>query len=221
MNRSDYLQQVYDAARAMGLSDVAARVAATQSALETSYGTRAPGNNYFGIKGQGQTLPTQEGGNGNLAPTKASFRTYNSMQDSVADWANQMQTNWPGVLTASTYPDAINSLNNGRLGPYSTDGVERNDPMTYQDKLSSIGRKYLPVTPVPQFVTMAKANIAAANPPPPLPRPRPNPSSNTTSSVPVPPRGFSSWATQATTPSKPASQQNAPTNFLSTLMGRF
>lgn len=62
------------------------RIIVAQSALETGYGRSAPGNNYFGIKGPGQTQNTTEYGANGLYRTPASFRTYDSMGDSVADY---------------------------------------------------------------------------------------------------------------------------------------
>ena len=143
-SRQGFVDQVYQAAIDMGMSDTVARVAATQAALESQYGEKAPGNNYFGIKGKGQTFATSEASGGTLAGTSDSFRTYDGIQSSLEDWYAQMQRNWPGVLADGlTYEQAIAELNNGRLGRYATDDVEANDPLTYQDKLTKIADTYL------------------------------------------------------------------------------
>ena len=66
------------------------RLVIAQSALETGYGKAAPGNNYFGIKGgNGPALQTMEAGpNGQLVPTQAQFRGYQSPAESAQDYAN-------------------------------------------------------------------------------------------------------------------------------------
>src|SRR4249920_3723098 len=60
------------------------------SALETDWGRSAPGNNYFGIKGPGQTQATTEYYNGKKTAEKASFRAYSSPAESFQDYARLM-----------------------------------------------------------------------------------------------------------------------------------
>jgi hypothetical protein len=149
MANADFVNQVYQTALALGIPEVQARLAATQAALETGFGKSAPGNNYFGIKGPGQTQPTTEAQNGALQAVDASFRTYPDLPGSIQGWWNTIQQDWPQAATAADFPTAIDALNNGRYGSYATDKVERNDPLTYQDKLAAINQNYLGGAPIP------------------------------------------------------------------------
>jgi nucleoid-associated protein YgaU len=146
---ADFINSVYQTALQLGIPEVQARLAATQAALETNYGKSAPGNNYFGIKGSGQTLKTKEASNGALTAINDSFRTYPDLAGSVQGWWDQIQRNWPDAATATNFGTAIDALNNGRHGRYATDDVEKNDPLTYQDKLASINQRYLGGGPLP------------------------------------------------------------------------
>ena len=49
MKHADFVNSMYQAGLAAGLSDAAARVMASQAANESAKDDRAPGNNYFGI----------------------------------------------------------------------------------------------------------------------------------------------------------------------------
>ncbi len=149
MANADFVNQVYQTALSLGIPEVQARLAATQAALETNYGKSAPGNNYFGIKGKGQTLATKEASNGALKAINDSFRTYPDLASSVQGWWDQIQRNWPDAASATNFGTAIDALNNGRHGRYATDAVEKNDPLTYQDKLASINQRFLGGTPLP------------------------------------------------------------------------
>lgn len=64
------------------------RIVMAQAAVESDWGTKAPGNNLFGIKGPGQQLDTTEFIDGKMVPVKASFRSYESPAHSFADYAN-------------------------------------------------------------------------------------------------------------------------------------
>ena len=140
-SRQGFLAGAYAAARAIGLSDVAARVAASQAALESNYGKSAPGNNYFGVKAtaswSGPTtgkISTKEVEGGKLVGRKAAFRAYSTPMDSFRDWARVVATKWPGVLTARTFKEAISQLNAGLPGGYATDPH-------YESKLSFINQR--------------------------------------------------------------------------------
>lgn len=69
------------------------RIVIAQSAIETGYGKHAPGNNFFGIKGQGGTYKTTEYGPNGPYTINDSFRGYNSMGDSAMDYAKFINTN--------------------------------------------------------------------------------------------------------------------------------
>jgi hypothetical protein len=126
-SRGSFLSKAYAAARQAGLPDAAARVAASQAALESNYGKSAPGNNFFGIKagkswkGATQKLKTWEVVAGKKVSIKDSFRKYDDFKQSFKDWAKVVGRNWPGVLTAQTFEDAVAALKAGLPGGYATD----------------------------------------------------------------------------------------------------
>lgn len=149
MANAEFVNQIYQTALSLGIPEVQARLAASQAALETNFGKSAPGNNFFGIKGPGQTLRTKEASNGALKAIDDSFKTYPDLESSILGWYSKLQSNWPDAATATNFGTAIDALNNGRYGAYATDQVEKNDPLTYQDKLASINRRYLGGGPLP------------------------------------------------------------------------
>ena len=87
------LPSVQSAAAALGVSPVAILA---QAALETGWGSHAPGNNLFGIKAggnwQGASLSglTQEFAGGVAQMGEAAFRAYQSAADSVQNYAQMM-----------------------------------------------------------------------------------------------------------------------------------
>ncbi len=74
-----------------------------QAALESGRGTAAPGNNYFGIKGQGtagsNNLATQEYGNGGYYGENSNFASYQKPEDSVNAYIDLVMS-YPGVPQA-------------------------------------------------------------------------------------------------------------------------
>jgi hypothetical protein len=81
----DFFAQHYAYARAAGLPDVAARLAAVQASIESDWGRHAPRNNYHGIKagkywsGKTQSLmTTEDDGSGRRYSIKDKFRVYDS-----------------------------------------------------------------------------------------------------------------------------------------------
>ena len=73
------------------------RLILAQSALETGYGRSAPNNNFFGIKSHGQAggsnLMTQEFENGQMVSQPASFRGYESPEQSFQGYADFLLNN--------------------------------------------------------------------------------------------------------------------------------
>lgn len=137
----EFYSRAYGQARAAGLPDAQARLAASQAALETNFGQNSVGNNYFGIKagsswnGPSVTANTWEDyGNGPVRE-QAAFRSYEDPSDSFRDWQTTLGRKWGGALTAPTLDDAVEGLNYGRPGGYATD---RN----YGSKIRSIDRRY-------------------------------------------------------------------------------
>ena len=64
-----------------------------QGVLETGWGSNVKGNNYFGIKGKGQEFATHEEVDGLMVKQRDKFRTYDSLEDSVRDYALFLQEN--------------------------------------------------------------------------------------------------------------------------------
>jgi len=113
----DFYKNMYGVLKAkaeeMGFKnpEAIARVGAAQSALETGYGKAlAGGNNYFGIKGSGGNKQSTK----EYSPERGyynaneSFRTYNGMEDSAADYLRLMQNpRYAKVASAQTPEEAI------------------------------------------------------------------------------------------------------------------
>src|SRR5579859_355765 len=72
---------------------VHAEIIFAQSALETGYGVEAPQNNYFGIKGPGESLTTVEYIHGVAHTLQQHFAGYPSMAESAAGYARFINTN--------------------------------------------------------------------------------------------------------------------------------
>ncbi|MGL5010982.1 MAG: glycoside hydrolase family 73 protein [Paracoccaceae bacterium] len=100
------------------------RIVIAQSAQETGWGKSAPGNNFFGIKshgkGGGNTFATNEVIDGKTVRINDSFRGYESMGESVMDYARFLQENprYKEMLAAGDLEAQIAAL--GRSG-YATD----------------------------------------------------------------------------------------------------
>jgi hypothetical protein len=116
------------------------RLVLAQAALETGYGRSAPGMNYFGIKSHGrsggQTLQTSEFENGRMVSQPASFRGYESPEQSFQDYADFLISNprYGGVLSAVGIENQIAEM--AKSG-YAT------DPQ-YGAKLANIAGKFDP-----------------------------------------------------------------------------
>lgn len=68
-------------------------ITVSQAILESASGRSAPGNNLFGIKGNGQELETKEFVNGEWIAIKDGFRVYNSWSESVRDHSDFLLEN--------------------------------------------------------------------------------------------------------------------------------
>lgn len=143
ISRKDFFNEAYTSARAAGLNDTQARLAASQAALETGYGKSVVGNNYFGIKagkswgGPAVTAGTWEDTSKGAVRQKSRFRAYDNPAKSFADWASTVSRRWGDAFNAPTLEKAISGLRYGKPGGYATD---RN----YGSKLRSINAKYGP-----------------------------------------------------------------------------
>src|SRR5690349_995806 len=73
------------AVKDMWQSNVLASVTLAQAALESAWGRSAPGNNLFGIKGNGQQQETKEFVNGKWITVVDGFRVYDDWLGSIHD----------------------------------------------------------------------------------------------------------------------------------------
>lgn len=183
--QQEFYSGVYNNARAAGLSDAQARLAASQASLETGYGRSVAGNNYFGVKagkswnGPSVNAGTWEDGPGGAYTTRANFRSYDNPFGSLIDWSSQLNRNWPSSAMADTFDDAVTGLGNGVNGRYATD---RN----YESKLRSIDKNNYG----PQLGIMSVID-------PPTPTQRPNSSVNAFDAILSQPQSPSFPATSA------------------------
>jgi hypothetical protein len=161
----EFYGRVYNDARAAGLSDSQARLAASQASLETGYGKSAVGNNYFGVKagsswkGPVSNAGTWENVNGQNVNTRANFRAYENPFSSLLDWSSTLNRNFPSSYMADDFDTAVSGLNDGRYGSYATDP-------NYGSKLRSIDRRHYG----PELGIMS-----VIDPPTPSPRPSEDP----------------------------------------------
>lgn len=136
------------------------RLVIAQSALETGFGKAAPGNNYFGIKGPGQVLATQEAGPNGMYGTQDSFRTYPNAGASAQDYAQFLKGNsrYAPVLQAQGLDAQIDAM--GKSG-YATDP-------NYGAKLRQIAQNIqMPGAPVGAGAGLGVGPQQAANVPQP------------------------------------------------------
>ena len=119
------------------------RLVLAQSALETGYGKSAPNMNFFGIKSHGRkggsTLGTQEFEGGRMVQQPASFRGYETPEQSFADYGDFITSNprYKGVLEADGLEAQIAAM--AKSG-YATDP-------NYGSKLASIASRFDPNSP--------------------------------------------------------------------------
>ena len=85
-----YWAHAQEAGRQTGVDP---RIILAQAAIESGWGEHAPGNNMFGIKGDGQSLPTREFVNGQWVTQQANFRSYNSPEESFRGYADFIKNN--------------------------------------------------------------------------------------------------------------------------------
>ena len=116
--RQDFLNSIKQGAiDAYKQYKVRASLTGAQAALESNFGTSAPGNNLFGIKwteGCGydkQLLPTWEVINGKEIRVNAYFRKYDSLADSIIDHAKLLTlSRYKPVIAAQDYKEACRQV---------------------------------------------------------------------------------------------------------------
>ena len=137
---AQYLPYAQSVSQRTGLDP---RLVLAQSALETGYGKSAPGMNFFGIKSHGRkggnTLSTQEFEGGRMVQQPASFRGYETPEQSFMDYADFIASNprYKGVLAADGLEAQISEM--AKSG-YATDP-------NYGSKLASIASRFDPNSP--------------------------------------------------------------------------
>lgn len=145
-----FIQKIGEAARKVGQeNDLYASVMIAQAILESASGqsllSKAPNYNLFGIKGthngKGISFATQEDlGNGILYTTQATFKQYQSYEESLKDYVKLLKEGLAGNANfyegvwkknAKTYQDATRYL----TGRYATDSQ-------YNQKLNGLIETY-------------------------------------------------------------------------------
>ena len=83
-----------------------------QAVLETGWGSKVKGNNYFGIKGKGHAFTTHEEVDGLMVKQKDEYYTYDSLEDSVRDNGKFLKQNkrYKPLLEANSFDEQIEAL---------------------------------------------------------------------------------------------------------------
>lgn len=113
MNKDSFIAQIAPAAQAnMREFGILASVTLAQAILESGWGSYAPGNNLFGIKGSGQLLATQEFINGRWVQIVDGFCVYDSWYESIRDHSYFLSQNsrYANVLNEPDYRLACQKL---------------------------------------------------------------------------------------------------------------
>jgi len=111
-------------------TEIFPEVAAAQAALESGWGSSVKGNNYFGIKGEGQQFMTHEIVDGERVNMVDSFRSFNSFPEAVQGFRDFLYDNprYRAALAADSPEEQARAL---QEAGYATDPK-------YADKLISI-----------------------------------------------------------------------------------
>ena len=135
LRQKEFFNRVFpEAQRASRETGIPAEVVFAQAALETGWGRSIPNNNYFGIKGAGQSQTTREFINGRWVTISDTFRGYSSLSDSISGYisfiTNPNSTRWNNARSSKTVEEAARAL---QSGGYATDP-------NYADKLIGIAK---------------------------------------------------------------------------------
>ena len=94
----------------------------SQAALESGWGSSAPGNNIFGVKAVAGQASTQQSTlefiNGQMQRMNANFAAYSSTDDAVAHYTHLIRNNYPDAVGA---PDVSSYATALAKGGYATD----------------------------------------------------------------------------------------------------
>ncbi len=111
-------------------SGIPVEVLFAQICTESGYGEKAPGNNYFGIKGEGSkgsvNVSTTEEIDGEDVSIKDDFRAYGSMEESIEDHTDLLLNVYKKYVTTGTVEDWIDALIEGG---YATDSNYKEELM--------------------------------------------------------------------------------------------
>lgn len=113
-----YLKSAEAVEKAYG---VPALLTLAQAALESGWGNHAPGYNFFGIKGKGQSRETTENIKGKDVKITAQFKVYNDAQESFEDYAQLLKKRWSRALDLKVPEKIIWSIQNQGRWHYATD----------------------------------------------------------------------------------------------------
>jgi peptidoglycan hydrolase FlgJ len=148
--------QITAAAEALGVPPVAVLA---QTALETGWGTAAPGNNLFGIKavdGEASTSrPTQEMVDGVMTPQSAAFRDYASISASVSDYVSQIQSGFQNVIgqgTVNGFAHALQQAGYATDTNYAAKIINISQSSLMEQVLQSVGEGSQGAAPAPQNI---------------------------------------------------------------------
>lgn len=146
------------------------RLIIAQAAQETGWGEHVAGGNLFGVKSHGQpggqSVVTTEYVNGQPVTIRDNFRAYNSVRESMEDYANFLRTNprYSDVFRQDNFEDQAKAV---AAAGYATDP-------NYADSLISIGRN---LDLAPYSASQAAESVSYGNDlgqvPPPVPVPMP------------------------------------------------
>ncbi|NOV00177.1 glycoside hydrolase family 73 protein [Paenibacillus planticolens] len=131
MSKESFTRQIASAAQVnMREFGILASVTLAQAILESGWGSHAPGNNLFGIKGSGQQQATQEFIYGKWIQIVDGFRVYESWADSIRDHSLLLAQNqrYKNALNERNYQIASKEI---QCAGYATDPK-------YADKLIQI-----------------------------------------------------------------------------------
>ena len=116
---NNYLPYAIEAGKRYGINPIACLA---QAAVETGWGEKAPGNNFFGIKANAswtglmqEFLTTEEDAYGNKTQQVLKFRAYTSIKESFMDYGKLISSlsrysaalNYPGYTQTAQYLQAI------------------------------------------------------------------------------------------------------------------
>lgn len=143
----------------------------TQAAIETGWGREVAGNNYFGVKSHGrpggQVITTHEEIDGQRVKVQDSFRVYDSMAESVEDYARFLHEN-PRYAKAIAEDSHAAELAGITRAGYATDSG-------YMDLVAGVSKMVAEVAPPtpPREIPNVVATELDVVPPKVAPQPRP------------------------------------------------